>query len=162
VPKDKSRNRGDWKHVDGGYAFVIPYTLIRHEKCRFVSAHCWKLLLDLGAQYSGFNNGYLCPAWELMRERGWRSRETLALAVAEALHHRFIERTRQGGRNRPHLYAFTWWPIHAKDGNDLDIGPSVKPNNAWKETAEVFEIPDAIRDRRRRKPSKELHARRAA
>jgi hypothetical protein len=139
---DKKQSRDNWKHVDGGYAFVIPYTLLRHENMRRLGPHACKLVFDLGAQYSGFNNGYLCPAWELMRQKGWKSRETLYLAVAEAEHYRLIVKTRQGGRNRPNLYALTWWQIHAKQDDPLDAPPTTKPSNAWKEERPQFERPE--------------------
>jgi hypothetical protein len=171
VTNGKRRSRGDWKHVDGGYAFVIPYTLLRHPKWQVISPHCCKLMLDVGRQYSGFNNGYLCAAWELMRAQGWRSRETLGLAIAEAVHHLLIEKTRQGDRGRPNLYALTWWPIHSKPENPLDAQPTLKPSDAWKADTGRFELPDALKERRSRttdpsgkkKKTKILmHARRAA
>ena len=109
--------RGQWKHVDGGSAFIVPYTLLRHPNWIRLKAPALKLVLDLGSQYTGFNNGYLCPAWELMRERGWKSRETLYLAIAEAEHYRIIVKTRQGGRNKSNLYGLTWWQIHTKQDN---------------------------------------------
>jgi hypothetical protein len=122
--------------------------------------------MDLARQYSGFNNGYLCAAWELMRAVGWRSRETLDIAVAECEHYCIIERTRQGGRNRPNLYALTWWPIHARKDDPLDLRATTSPSNAWKDTRAIFELPDWIvakraRDRQRKPKgvsSIELHA----
>lgn len=152
--------RDNWKHVDGGYAFVIPYSLLRHENLRRASGHAVKLVLDLGTQYSGLNNGYLCAAWELMRQTGWKSRETLYFAIAEAEHYRLIQKTRQGGRNRPNLYALTWWPIHSKDDNPLDEAATTSPSNAWKESRPPFVRAIGIEIRPATK--KELHARRAA
>lgn len=146
----KNNRSTAWKHVDGGHAFIIPLTLLRHPKWVWVSAHCNKLVLDLGRQYSGFNNGYLLACWEKMREQGWRSRETLALAIAEAEHYKLIERTRRGGRNRPNRYALTWWPIHNKDDDPLDCAPSLAPSNAWKEETGRFEVPRKIQERRQR------------
>lgn len=150
--------RGSWKHVDGGHAFVIPYTLLRHANFIRLSPHASKLVLDLGSQYSGFNNGYLCPAWALMRERGWKSRETLYFAICEAEHYRLIFRTRQGGRHRPNLYALTWWPIQqTKADNPLDVPATLVPSNAWKE-----ERPQFVRPIPQEIALNDLHARRAA
>jgi hypothetical protein len=154
----KNKNKTMWQHVDGGRAFIIPLTLLRHEKWACISAHCHKLIFDFGRQYSGFNNGYLLACWEHMRERGWRSKETLALAVAEAEHHKLIERTRTGGRNRPNRYALTWWPIDHRDDDVLDTAKTIPraPSNAWKEATAAFEIPKKIRERRARNAGPKL------
>jgi hypothetical protein len=39
------------------------------------------LLLDVAAQYTGKNNGRLCPSFEVMRHRGWNSKHTLRSAI---------------------------------------------------------------------------------
>ena len=39
----------------------------------FLSPRATKLLIDLLAQYRGYNNGDLCAPLSLMRERGWNS-----------------------------------------------------------------------------------------
>ena len=129
-----------------------------------MKAPALKLVLDLGSQYTGFNNGYLCPAWELMRNRGWRSRETLFIAIAEAEHFGMIVRTRQGGRNRASLYALTWWQIHGKDGDPLDLRPTTSPAHEWKQDRPVFQLPDWIVAHRNKlkENSKGLHVLRAA
>jgi hypothetical protein len=151
--KDRKK-RGNWEYVDGGSAFIIPYTLLRHPKMTTVSPHVFKLIFDMGKQYAGNNNGYLLACWERMSEHGWRSRETLALAVAEAEHHKLIVKTRQGGRNRPNRYALTWWPIDWRSDDPLDGQKPVvrESSNAWKEETSPFVIPAKIQERRRRKP----------
>jgi hypothetical protein len=127
-----------WKDIKGGMAFIIPVLLIRHPNYRLVSPWAHKLLADLSTQYSGFNNGYLCAAWTLMKERGWNSRTTLAKACAELEHYRLIERTQQGGRNRPNLYAFSWRRIDRREGRSLDIPPTAQPSDAWNATVAPF------------------------
>lgn len=134
----KQKRASQWADVDGGYAFGIPYTTIRHSNFLRLSPHAVKLLIDLGRQYSGFNNGYLCESWALMKDAGWKSRDTLDLAVRECEHYRFIERTRQGDRNASNLYALTWWRVHEKPGKPLDRGPTFTPSNAWKDEQPTF------------------------
>jgi hypothetical protein len=69
----------------------------------------------------------------MMKDRGWNSSETLWLAIRELEHYRIISRTQQGGRNRSNLYAFTWRCIdHLKD-RTLDVAPTLKPSDSWKE-----------------------------
>lgn len=130
--------------MDGGHAFVIPVSLVRHENRVRLTPHASKLLLDLGAAYSGFNNGYLKASFEFMKERGWRSRETLHLALHELLHYQIIKKSRQGGRNRPSCYYLTWWPIQAQDNDPLDVSASTSPCNSWKEKRDLFGVPSSV------------------
>ncbi|WP_369942778.1 hypothetical protein [Xanthomonas medicagonis] len=136
--RKKQDNR--WDDIDGGSAFVVPYTLLRHPNFIRLSAWAHKLLHDLGAQYTGFNNGYLCASWSLMQHVGWNSSATLYLAVRELEHYGIIERTQQGGRNKENLHAFSWRRVDHKKEKPLDAGwgLSPKPTNAWKEKRPDF------------------------
>lgn len=144
----KKKDNG-WNEIDGGMAFVIPYTLLRHRNFIRLSAYAHKLLLDLGRQYTGFNNGYLCASWSLMKDAGWRSSHTVQRAMLELEHYRIIVRTQQGGLNRPNLHALTWRSINEKPGKPLEMRPT-KPPDTWKHD----DIPDFVmpakRNRKRR------------
>lgn len=137
--KNRRKHASQWADVDGGYALIIPYTLIRHPNFTRLSPHAVKLVIDLARQYSGYNNGYLCAAWTLMKDQGWRSRGTLGLAVTELEHYRVIERTKQGGRHLPNLYALSWWRISAKAEKPLDVSATLAPSNAWKQDRPAFD-----------------------
>lgn len=164
--------KSNWRHVYGGMAFVIPVALLKHPNFYRMRGPAVKLVLDLGRQFAGNNNGWLCPAWELMRKVGWKSRDTLGMAILEAEHFRIIQKTRQGGKNNPNLYALTFWPIDKKDGDSLDVGPSLSPSNAWLEDRPDFELPEwavasraKAREKWRKKLAqreKTLHVKRAA
>ena len=65
---------------------TLPRELIDHPAFLRLSAHAKALLIDLGAQYRGDNNGDLGCAWKLMKPRGWRSEATLHKAKQELLH----------------------------------------------------------------------------
>lgn len=134
----KADNR--WSDIDGGMAYVIPLTLIRHPNYTRLSPHAHKLLADLARQYSGFNNGYLCASWSLMKESGWKSSETLWFTVLELEHYRLLIRTQQGGKNKPNLHGFTWRRIDEKPAQNLEVRPGLKPLDLWKE-----ERPDYVR-----------------
>ena len=123
--------RERWGDIKGGMAFIVPVALTRHESWRLMSSWAHKLVADLSTQYSGYNNGYLCAAWTLMQHRGWRSRTTLAKAVAELEHYRIIERTQQGGRNRPNLFGFSFRRIDRIEGRTLDVRGTAAPSDAW-------------------------------
>lgn len=130
-----------WSDIDGGSAFVIPYTLLRHPNFTRLSPYGIKLLMDLARQYTGFNNGYLCASWSLMREAGWNSSHTLRKATLECEHYGLILRTQNGGLNRPNLHAVTWRRIDEKPGRFLEVSPTLAPTDAWKEDREDFKMP---------------------
>jgi len=138
--KKKTDNR--WSDIDGGMAFLIPYTLLRHENFTRLSAYGNKLVMDLARQYTGYNNGYLCASWSLLQEHGWNSSHTVQNAVLECEHYNIIMRTRQGGLNKANLHALTWRRIDEKKGKDLDVLPTLAPPNTWKEVRPTFVLPE--------------------
>lgn len=144
MARRKKENR--WEDIDGGMAFVIPYTLLRHPNYTRLSPYAHKLVQDLARQYTGFNNGYLCASWALMQDAHWNSENTVRKAAAELEHYRIIERTKQGGRNAATLYAFTWRRIDWKKDKPLDVSATAKPSDSWK-----HERPDYVRSTGKRK-----------
>lgn len=159
MARKKELNR--WKDIDGGSAFVVPYTLLRHPNFTRLSPYGHKLIMDLARQYSGFNNGYLCCSWNLMKGEDfrWRSEVTLRLAMQELEHYRLIERTQQGGRNKPNLHALTWRRVDAKKDHQLDTCATSKPSDAWKVEQPEFVRAEGVR-KSKAKPKNRL--RRAA
>ncbi|EUC68048.1 hypothetical protein Y017_06835 [Alcanivorax sp. 97CO-5] len=103
----------------------------------YLSLDGWavKLLVDITSQYHGYNNGDLAIAWTIMKLKGWRSRATLNNARKKLLARGLIQLTRQGGRNRPSLYGITWQSIDECKGK-LEIGPTDRPSNQWREYQE--------------------------
>ncbi len=120
-----------WSDFKGGSAFMIPLTMLRHPNFVRLSPCACKLLLDLARQYSGFNNGYLSAAFTILKPNGWRSEATIREAVGECLHYGFICKTRQGGRNKCNLFAFTWRRIDEKDGKPLEMSKTMRPSDEW-------------------------------
>lgn len=141
----RSKAKSRWSDIDGGSAFVIPYTLLRHANFARLSPHGNKLVMDMARQYTGFNNGYLCASMSLMRECGWASAETLYVAIRECEHYGLIERTQQGGRNRPNLHALSWRRIDEPNAKrtPLDVSPTMKPSDAWKTECGPFDMRSA-------------------
>lgn len=127
--RDRRKHKG---RSDAGGYFGIPHAVMRSPNFPAVSAHGIKLLVDLGGQYRGTNNGDLSAAWRIMQPLGWKSRDTLTRALAELLHFGLIEKTRQGGLNRCSLYALTWRPIDECSGK-LEAGATRVPSGLWKE-----------------------------
>ena len=97
---------------ESGTFFALPHVVHRSPNWPKLSANAVKLLIDLGSQLNGHNNGNLTVAHKILSKHGWPNRTSIARAKAELLHYGFIQQTRQGGlRNGPSLYALTWKPI---------------------------------------------------
>ena len=118
--------RHNGKHKGGGFGerFVgIPHSA--YSSPLFVALSPWaiKLLVDLGAQYNGRNNGDLQAAFSLMQPRGWNSETTLTKAKKELLAAGFIVEMRKGKRpNLCSLFALTWRPLNPSPKHDF--GPN--------------------------------------
>jgi hypothetical protein len=138
--RKRSKRNDRWGDIKGGRAFVIPWESLHHANCIRLSPHAHKLLIDLGRQYTGKNNGHLCPAWTLMQQVGWKSAETLFYATRELEHYGWIAKTRQGGRNSANLYRLTWHRIDAREGIELDVAsPTFAPGNEWERERADFD-----------------------
>lgn len=97
--------------ISGGF-LPLPHRLLRHPKYYDLSPSAVKLLVDLGSQYKGGNNGDLTLAWKIMQPKGWHSEWTLNRAKKELLAAGFITETRKGRLpNVCSLYAINWRPL---------------------------------------------------
>ncbi len=110
----------------------IPKNVVAHRNFIRLTSSAQKLIIDLGFQYNGFNNGDLTAAFSVLKKRGWRSKETLANAIACAINYGMIMVTRRGGKNLTTLYALTWNKIDECKGK-LDVTPTNIPPGLWKE-----------------------------
>ena len=118
------------KRESGGF-IAIPHIVIRSRGYAELSPISVKLLNDLLAQYNGKNNGDLSCTWKVMKERCWKSNDTLYKARDELLNGGWIIVTRQGGRHKCSLYAFTFYGIDDCKGK-LDVQPTRTPPGNWK------------------------------
>lgn len=114
-----------------GWFMRFPIEVLDSAGYRALSFKARALLLDLGAQYRGHNNGDLAAPWSWMKSRGWKSKDTLRRALLELLASGMIEQTRQGGLHCPSLYAFTWLPIN-DCGDKLDVRATSVPSGLWR------------------------------
>ncbi|MES2662141.1 MAG: hypothetical protein V4629_02455 [Pseudomonadota bacterium] len=124
---NRSKARGK---KDKGQFIGIPHAVYKSQN--YLQLRGWdvKLLVDITAQYHGFNNGDLSASWTLMREKKWRSQGTLNASLKKLLAFGFIEQTRQGGRNRCSLFAITWQPIDDCKGK-IEVQPTKFPSKKW-------------------------------
>jgi hypothetical protein len=115
--------------IHGGF-FAIPHAVSNCPTYRGLSSKAVKLIVDMGSQFNGANNGDLCAAWKVMQPRGWKSEETLHLAKHELLDAGMIAETRKGRRpNLCGLYGITWLKLNPS--NKYDIQPFAFPFGAW-------------------------------
>ena len=113
----------------------LPKDVWSHPKFVLLPAPSVKLLLDIAGQYNGKNNGDLHAAWSLMmKDRGWKSKDTLHRALGELMKSGLLIRTRQGkrygGTHFPSLYAVAWEAIDTSDKHDM---ATVTAPNTFKE-----------------------------
>jgi len=115
----------------GGF-LLLPAALLNCPKFRALSSSGVKLLIDIGSQYNGKNNGDLSAAWKVMHPKGWKGEGTLNRAKKELLAAGFIAQTRMGRLlNLCSLYGITWQPLNPSP--KLDFGPNGFPAGAWAE-----------------------------
>lgn len=135
----KSIRRRDTRTFAG-----LPHAVLQTHKYASLSSGAVKLLVDITAQYNGHNNGDLQASWSVLKQRGWRSRETLSRAIKELRDVGFIITTRQGGRNRCSLYAVTWQPVnecrHPRTGlHKLDVPATRMAPGSWRDHVDTRE-----------------------
>ncbi len=131
----RDRKLANKTYEETGRFFALPHHVIHSERFRKLSPTAKALLLDLGLQLSVKNNGDITAAQTIMAPFGWKD-STRKRALKELIENGLLWVTRQGGRNRCSLYAFTWRSIN-ECGGKLDVNPTQKPPvNFFKETAE--------------------------
>lgn len=123
-----------------GESFLaLPRSVMESPQFIALPPHAVKLLIDLGAQYRGDNNGDLSAAWKLMKPRGWHSEATLAKAKRALLDAGFIFEARKGYRpNVCSLYALTWLDIDASPKHDG--GPAAFTRGAYRFKAPLVAV----------------------
>lgn len=132
---ERTKGRGSYKPF-----FRIPIDVLESPEYAGLSGIAIKLLMDLGSQYRGYNNGDFGIWWRLMKKKGWKSKDTLYRAVRELESAGFILRTRQGGMNRANLFAITWFEIN-ECGGKLDVRPTKVASNTWRKLQPPVQFP---------------------
>ena len=87
---------GRAKHKQNASFAGIPRVVMECPDYINLNSNAIRLLVELAYSYKGRNNGDLCPAWTLMKERGFRSKATLTKAIKELVAAEMIMLTRQG------------------------------------------------------------------
>ena len=112
--------------------------MIESREWAALPARALKLLIEIGAQLRGHNNGDLSIPWSKMKRRGFRSPETLNRARRDLIDAGFIVQTRHGGLHQCSLYAVTWQPVHECNGK-LEVAAERFPSHAWRKSQALYE-----------------------
>ena len=110
---------------------MLPHHVLGHDNFRMLSPRATKLLIDLLAQFRGYNNGDLAATLNMMQERGWNSSDQLNKAKKELVERDIIRMTRQGGRNKCTLYALSYFQID-DCGGKLDVNATTVAPVDWR------------------------------
>ncbi|MNE11447.1 hypothetical protein D3C80_1042060 [compost metagenome] len=109
-------------------AFAIPKALMVHSDFRELRPSANKVLMVIGSQYNGRNNGDLSATHSVLQKWGGMAESTLAKALKELQDRNLILRTRTNYKGRDGarcaLYALTWKPIDECPGKMLEVGPT--------------------------------------
>lgn len=112
-------------------AWVLPKALMEHPDFRELSPSATKVLMVLGSQYNGKNNGDLAATKTLLKPWGGMSDGTLCKALKQLRERNLITCTRHSYRRRDGqkcaLYALTWLPIDPCPGKELEVKDTTVP-----------------------------------
>lgn len=121
----KKRNR---VATPGGF-LALPKLLMEQRDFRELSPSAIKVLLVLGSQFKGDNNGNLAATHSMLKQWGGMAEGTLAKALKELQARDLIVKTRDNRRGREGarcaLFALAWEPINDCPGKDLDVLPTI-------------------------------------
>jgi hypothetical protein len=109
------------------FRFVaLPIEVIQSAEWQKLPHSARALAIDLMCQYTGKNNGRLCPGFPVMQKHGWKSKETLARAKKALLKCSFVIQTRLGhAPSTAEWIGFTWWKLDYD--KSMDINPRCFP-----------------------------------
>lgn len=104
-----AKNRHKRADRDGVRFLALPHAVLDAPAFLKLSAPAVRLLIDIGRQYSGANNGRLVACNKYLEPRGWKSHDTATRARRELEAAGLIVETRKGMRpNRAAWFAVTW------------------------------------------------------
>jgi hypothetical protein len=142
------------EHTKGSLPFefvALPKAVIRSIEWQSLPHSAMRLAIDLMGQYTGTNNGRLCPAFVAMEKCGWKSKRTLIDAKRALLGASFVVLTRTGHPPRTAEWiAFTWWK--------LDYEPSMEVNPKHFPYLNFIKLERIDPNEGRGKPPEKLHS----
>ena len=147
--KRRIKQKGRREH--GRFA-GIPIAVMESDNWRRLQASAVKMALEFAYQFNGSNNGDLTAAFSILKKRGWKSQNTINMAIKELIHYKMVIKTRQGDlMKRPNLYALTWAAIDHNSGKMDLCSYTTTPLGTWKNAAPDFDRKTAPKLVRRKK-----------
>ena len=114
-------SKRDYRKGSIPYPFVpVPKDVLRSSMYHALPASAKALTFDLALQYTGKNNGRLCPGFEVMQRIGWTSKHTLMRAKRALMDCKFAMQTRIGHPPRTAEWiGFTWWKLDYHESMEI-------------------------------------------
>ena len=110
-------------HRKGSLPFqflALPKDVLLSAEFQALPASSKGLKLILMSQYTGKNNGRLCPSFAVMQRSSWKSKTTLIRAKVALLECSFVVLTRKGHAPRTAEWiGFTWWKLDQHPSMDI-------------------------------------------
>lgn len=105
--------------MSGGFA-AIPHVVLDSPAYARLGHPAKTLLIDIARQYIANNNGQLLTSLRYLKERGWKSSDTINNAKRELIDCGFIYETVKGHRpNKASWFAITWYDLDANTKYDV-------------------------------------------
>jgi hypothetical protein len=119
MSKGFKRNRDK---SDGVRFLKVPHVVLASSGYRGLGHTARSLLMEIGLQYNGSNNGRLVACGRYLKPLGWTSNDTISRALKELLAAGLLIETRKGARpNRAAWFALGWLQLDQLIGLDIDI-----------------------------------------
>ena len=125
----------------------MPLQVMQSESYVGLSPYARSLLYEIGMQYDGGNNGRLTATWAKLRNRGFRSKDTINKALRELVGSGLIVLTDRPYRlsKKPNRYALTfrridWVGTRPEGVDDWPKVSSVTILNTWKEKKQLERV----------------------
>ena len=116
----------------GGTFLMLPHYVLRHKLFGTLAGNSVKLFIELAKEYNGSNNGDLSATFSTLKQRGFKSKGTLDRALKELMDKGFIQKTRQGSKNKCSLYGLSFHRLDECDGK-MDVNPTKAASMLWKQ-----------------------------
>lgn len=125
MPRKRSKTPGG-----KGY-WALPKAVMEHDDFRTLDPYALKVLVALGTQYNGKNNGDLSVTLKTLKDHGGMASATLTKALKTLKERDLIRVTRPHVKHRSGaacaLYALSWLEVNECRGKGLDEDLASRP-----------------------------------
>lgn len=116
--RDRRSKRNDTDRMDGPF-IALPWHVLDSQAYMGLSHPAKALLIEIGRQFKGDNNGRLLASRSYLSKRQWNSQDVITRALRELITAKLIHQTVQGHRpNKASWFAVTWRKLQLFPGYD--------------------------------------------